>query len=130
MNNIESLLRRVRPPELPAGLKHRVLQASRQNAVTAAPASRMAWAALAACCAVIVLLRTTTPDVPSGTLPFDREALLARAAAIECFLATGQLPHESEDSPVIQRLHIESIFRMPKATPGACRPNSSPKIFI
>ena len=132
MNNeeIESLLHRARPPELPAGLKRRVLQAARQNAVPAARVSGMAWGALAACWAVIILLRTTTPDVPSGNLPFDREAFLARAAAIECFVATGQLPEESQDSPVIQRLRIEAIFRLPKAAPGACLPKILPQQFI
>ena len=78
MNNdqIESLLRRARPRELPAGLKHRVLQAARQNAEPIAWAPRFAWTSLAVCWTLIVLLRTTTPDVPNGTLPFDREAFL------------------------------------------------------
>jgi hypothetical protein len=122
MNNIESLLRQARPPELPAGLKRRVLQAARQNAQPVAWAPRVAWASLAVCWTLIVLLRTTTPEVPSGTQPFDREAFLARAATLECFVATGQLPQESEDSQ--QPLRIESIFRMPKATPQASRPTT------
>ena len=132
MNNedIESLLRRARPPEPPAGMKHRVLHAARQHAEPATTAPRIAWAALATCWAVIVLLRATTPDVPAGTHPFDREAFLARAAAIECLIATGMFPEESDDEPHSQRLHIESIYRLPKATPGACLPNHSPQLFI
>jgi len=76
MNNeeIESLLRRAHPQELPAGLKHRILQAARQNAEPIAWAPRVTWASLAVCWMLIVLLRATTPDVPTGTLPFDREA--------------------------------------------------------
>jgi hypothetical protein len=130
MNNIESLLRRARPPELPAGLKHRVLHAARQQAEPATTAPRMAWAALAICWAVIVLLRATTPDVPAGSQIFDREAFLARAAAMECIIATGRLPEENEDEPRSLRLHIESFYRLPKATPGAYLPNNSLQIYI
>ncbi|MEI8311229.1 MAG: hypothetical protein WCH98_10790 [Verrucomicrobiota bacterium] len=127
---IESLLHRARPPELPSGLKHRVLHAARQQAEPATTGPRIAWAALATCWAVIVLLRATTPDVPAGTQLFDREAFLARAAAMECIIATGRLPEESEDEPRSLRLHIESIYRLPKAAPGACLPNHSLQLLI
>jgi hypothetical protein len=132
MNNeaIESLLRRARPPEPPAGLKHRVLHAARQQAEPATTAPRIAWAALATCWAVIVLLRATTPDVPAGTQPFDREAFLARAAAIEFLVATGMFPEASDDEPHSQRLHIETIYRLPKVKPGACLSNQSLQRFI
>ncbi len=124
MNNeeIESLLRRARPPELPAGLKHRILQAARQNAEPIAWAPRVTWASLAVCWMLIVLLRTTTPDVPTGTVPFDREAFLARAETLKCIIATGQLPQEMDDSPVQQPLQMELYFRLPKATPQASQP--------
>ena len=61
MNNeeIESLLRRARPPELPAGLKHRILQAARQNAKPVSWAPRFAWTSLAVCWSLIVLLRAS-----------------------------------------------------------------------
>ena len=124
MNNIESLLRRARPPELPAGLKPRVLQAAGKNAQPVAWAPRVAWASLAVCWTLIVLLRTTTPDVPTGTLPFDREAYLARAATLKCIVATGQFPQEMDGAPVQEPVHIESIFRLPKATPQASRPTT------
>jgi len=124
MNNeeIESLLRRARPRELPAGLKHRILQAARQNAEPIAWPPRVTWASLAVCWMLIVLLRTTTPDVPTGTLPFDREAFLARAETIKCIVATGQFPQEMDDSPIQQPLQMELYFRLPKATPQASQP--------
>jgi hypothetical protein len=126
MNNeeIESLLCQARPPELPPGLKRRVLQAARQNAQPAAWAPRIAWASLAVCWTLIVLLRTTTPEVPNGNQPFNREAFFARAATLKCIVATGQFPQETEGSPVQQPVHIESIFRLPKATPQASRPTT------
>lgn len=126
MNNeeIESLLRRARPPELPAGLKHRVLQAARKSAEPVTWAPRVAWASLAVCWTLVVLLRTTTPEVPNGNLPFDREAYLARAATLKCIVATGQFPQEMDGSPVQEPVHIESIFRLPKATPQASRPTT------
>jgi hypothetical protein len=124
MNNeeIESLLRRARPRELPAGLKHRLLQAARQNAEPIAWAPRVTLASLAVCWMLIVLLRATTPDVPTGTQPFDREAYLARAATIKCIIATGQFPQEMDDSPIQQPLQIELHFRLPKATPQVSHP--------
>jgi len=124
MNNeeIESLLRRARPRELPAGLKHRLLQAARQNAEPIAWAPRVTWASLAVCWMLIVLLRSTTQVVPTGTQPFDREAYLARAAALKCIIATGQFPHEMDDSPIQQPLQIELHFRLPKATPQVSHP--------
>ena len=129
MNNdqIESLLRRARLRELPAGLKHRILQAARQNAEPIAWAPRVTWASLAVCWTLIVLLRTTTPDVPRGTHPFDREAFLARAAVLECIIATGQFPQEMDGSPIQPSLQIESIFRLPKAKPGAWLLKTSPE---
>jgi len=124
MNNeeIESLLRRARPCELPAGLKHRILQAARQNAEPTAWAPRVAWASLAVCWSLIFLLRTTTPEVPTGTQPFDREAFLARAETIKCIIATGQFPQEMDDSPNQQPLQMELHFRLPKATPQTSQP--------
>jgi len=124
MNNeeIESLLRRARLRELPTGLKHRILQAARQNAEPIAWAPRVTWASLAVCWMLIVLLRTTTPDVPSGTLPFDREAYLARAATLKCIIATGQFPQEMDTSPNQHPLQMELYFRLPKATPQASQP--------
>jgi hypothetical protein len=124
MNNeeIESLLRRARPPELPGGLKHRVLQAARQNAEPIAWAPRFAWTSLAVCWMFIVLLRATTPDVPTGTVPFDREAFLARAETIKCIVATGQFPQEMDPSPIQEPLQMELQFRLPKATPQTSQP--------
>jgi hypothetical protein len=124
MNNeeIESLLRRAHPQELPAGLKHRVLQAARQNAEPVVWAPRVTWASLAVCWMLIVLFRTTTPDVPAGTLPFDREAYLARNATLKCIIATGQFPQEMDASPNQQPLQIELHFRLPKATPQTSQP--------
>jgi hypothetical protein len=124
MNNeeIESRLHPVRPPELPTGLKHRVLQAARQNAEPIARFPRVMWASLAVCWMLIVLLRTTTPQVPTGTLPFDREAYLARNATLKCIIATGQFPQEMDDSPIQQPLQMELHFRLPKATPQASQP--------
>jgi hypothetical protein len=71
---------------------------------------------------LIFLLRTTTQVVPTGTLPFDREAYLARAATLKCIIATGQFPQEMDDSPIQQPLQIELHFRLPKATPQASQP--------
>lgn len=124
MNNeeIESLLRRARPRELPAGLKHRVLQAARQNAEPVTWAPRVAWTSLAVCWMLIVLLRATTPEVPNGTLPFDREAFLARAATLKCLVATGQFPQELEVTPIQQPLQMEFQFRLPKAIPQESQP--------
>ena len=124
MNNeeIESLLRRARLRELPAGLKHRVLQAARQNAEPIAWAPRVTWASLAVCWSLIVLLRTTTPEVPTGTQPFDREAFLARAATLKFIVATGQFPQEMDDSPNQHPLQMELYFRLPKATPQISQP--------
>lgn len=124
MNNedIESLLRRARPRELPAGLKHRVLQAARQNAEPIAWAPRVTWASLAVCWMLIVLLRTTTPEVPTGTQPFDREAYLARAATLKCIIATGQFPQDMDALPIQQPLQMELYFRLPKATPQTSQP--------
>jgi len=75
MNNdqIESLLRRARPQELPAGLKHRVLLAARQNAEPAAWAKRLTWASVDVCWMLIVLLRATTPT-PSPKLSARKSA--------------------------------------------------------
>jgi len=124
MNNeeIESLLRRAHPQELPAGLKRRVLLAARQNAEPIAWAPRVTWGSLAVCWMLIVLLRTTTPDVPTGTLPFDREAYLARAATLKFIVATGQFPQEMDASPNQQPLQMELHFRLPKATPQTSQP--------
>jgi hypothetical protein len=124
MNNeeIESLLRGACPRELPAGLKRRVLQAARQNAEPVVWAPRVTWASLAVCWMFIILLRTTTPDVPAGTQPFDREAYLARAATLKCIIATGQFPQEMDDSPIQPPLQIELHFRLPKATPQTSQP--------
>jgi len=124
MNNeeIESLLRRARPRKLPAGLKHRVLQAARQNAEPIAWAPRFAWTSLAVCWSLIVLLRTTTPEVPTGTQPFDREAYLARAATLKCIVATGQFPQEMDTLPIQRPLQMELYFRLPKATPQTSQP--------
>jgi hypothetical protein len=124
MNNeeIESLLRRARPRELPTGLKHRVLQAARQNAEPTAWAPRVTWASLAVCWMLIFLLRTTTQVFPTGTQPFDREAYLARTATLKYIIATGQFPQEMDDSPNQQPLQIELHFRLPKATPQASQP--------
>ena len=124
MNNkeIESLLRRARLRELPAGLKHRVLQAARQNAEPIAWAPRVTWASLAVCWSLIILLQATTPDVPTGTQPFDREAFLARAAMLKCIVATGQFPQEMDASPNQQPLQMELHFRLPKATPQTSQP--------
>ena len=124
MNNeeIESLLRRARPQELPAELKHRILQAARQNAKPIAWVPRVTWASLAVCWSLIVLLRTTTPEVPTGTQPFDREAFLARAATLKCIIATEQFPQEMDDSPILHPLQIELHFRLPKATPQISQP--------
>jgi len=119
---IESLLRRARPPELPAGLKHRVLQAAGRSAEPITWVPRVARVSLAACWALIILLRTTTPDVPSGSLPFDREAFLARAEMLECIIATGQFPQEMGASPNQHPLQMELYFRLPKATPQASQP--------
>jgi hypothetical protein len=124
MNNeeIESLLRRARPHELPAGLKRRILQAARQNAEPIAWAPRFAWTSLAVCWSLIVLLRTTTPEVPTGTQPFDREAYLARAATLKCIVATGQFPQEMDTLPIQRPLQMELYFRLPKATPQTSQP--------
>lgn len=124
MNNeeIESLLRRARPPELPAGLKHRILQGASQSAEPVLRVPRIAWASLAVCWMLIVLLRTTTPAVPTGTLPFDREAYLARAETIKCIVATGQFPQEMDASPIQQPLQMEMHFHLPKATPQTSQP--------
>jgi hypothetical protein len=124
MNNeeIESLLRRARPHELPAALKRRILQAARQNAEPIAWAPRFAWTSLAVCWSLIVLLRTTTPEVPTGTQPFDREAYLARAATLKCIVATGQFPQEMDTLPIQRPLQMELYFRLPKATPQTSQP--------
>jgi len=124
MNNeeIESLLRRARPRQLPAGLKHQILQAARQNAEPITWAPRFAWTSLAVCWSLIVLLRTTTPEVPTGTQPFDREAYLARAATLKCIVATGQFPQEMDTLPIQRPLQMELYFRLPKATPQTSQP--------
>jgi hypothetical protein len=80
------------------------------------------WASLVVCWSLIVLLRSTTTDIPTGTLPFDREAFLARAATLKCIIATGQFPQEMDDSPILHPLQIELHFRLPKATPQASQP--------
>jgi hypothetical protein len=49
-------------------------------------------------CWMLSILLRTTPDVPTGNLPFDREVSLARAATLKCIIATGQFPQEMEDS--------------------------------
>jgi|GEM_PF-2143875 len=121
---IESLLRRARPQELPAGLKQQILQAARQNAEPIAWAPRVTWASLAVCWMLIVLLRITTPDVPTGTQPFNREAYLARAATIKCIVATGQFPQEIDDSPSQHPLQMELHFRILKATPQTSQPST------
>lgn len=119
MNNeeVESLLRRAHPEAPPTGLKHRVLQAVRQNTAPIAWASRITWASLAACWMLIVLLRSTTQIVPTGTQPFDRGAYLARAVTLKYIIATGQFPQEMDNSPIQQPLQLEMYFRLPKATP-------------
>lgn len=119
---IESLLRRARPPELPAGLKHRVLQAAGRSAEPMPWLPRVARLSLAACWALIILLRSTTPDVPSGSLPFDHEAFLARAEVIEFIIATGQFPEEWNPPPIQQPLEMELHFRLPRATPSPSQP--------
>lgn len=126
MNNeeIESLLRRARPPEVPAGLKRRILQAAHENAEPVAWVPRTVWASPAVCWMLIVLLRAITPDVPTGTRPFDREAYLARTAMIECIIATGEFPQEMEPRSTQEPLQMELHFRLPKATPQASQPAS------
>jgi hypothetical protein len=71
---------------------------------------------------LIVLLRTTTPEVPTGTQPFDREAYLARAATLKCIIATGQFPQDMDALPIQQPLQMELYFRLPKATPQTSQP--------
>jgi hypothetical protein len=126
MNNeeIEFLLRRARPPRPPAGLRHRILQAAQQNAKPASRATQLAGASLAVCWTLIALLQLTTPEVPTGNMPFDREAFLARTAALECIVATGQLPEVIEHSPIQEPTRIEFFFRLPSATPQTSEPAS------
>jgi hypothetical protein len=114
---IESLLRSAHPPELPSGWKRQIL-----GSVTR-PGDRpvflrLSWSGLAVCWCLILALRATTPDVPQGNVPFDRAAFLARNARVERLLTTGEL-----DPPAMERLRIESIFRLParQATPAAPR---------
>jgi hypothetical protein len=121
MNNeeIESLLRRARLRELPPGLKHQILQAAQQNTE---PVACVTWASLTVCWSLIILLRATTPEVPTGNQPFDREVFLARAAMLKCIVATGQFPQEMDDSPNQHPLQMELHFRLPKATPQTSQP--------
>lgn len=106
-DEIESLLRKARPPELPPGWKRQILGAA--NRPEAGPLIlRLSWSGLAACWCLILLLRATTPEVPQGTVPFDQAAFLARNAHMERLLATGEL-----DPPAVEPLRIESIFRLP-----------------
>lgn len=112
---MENLLRRACPPELPHGLKHRVLHAAKQDAESVTLLPRAAWVALATCWAVIVLLRMSMPDVPRGNPSFDLEAFLARSAAVKCIIATGLLPEEHKEEPPPPPVPIESIFRKPTA---------------
>lgn len=104
---IESLLRRSRPPELPARWKREILGSiiMREHRPGF---PRLAWSALAACWSLILILRLTTPDVPHGNAPFDSAAFLARSARVERLIATGEL-----DPPPREPIHIESIFRLP-----------------
>ncbi|MEI6278619.1 MAG: hypothetical protein WCQ16_04445 [Verrucomicrobiae bacterium] len=104
---IESFLRRARPPELPAGWKRQIL-GSIARPVGRPVFPRLAWPALAACWSLILILRLTTPDVPQGGAPFDSAAFLARNARVERLLATGEF-----DPPPMDPLRIESIFRLP-----------------
>jgi hypothetical protein len=59
-----------------------------------------------------ILPRTTTPDVPTGNLPFDREAFLARAATLKGIVATGQFPQERDTPPIQQPLQMEWHLRL------------------
>ena len=104
---IESLLRKARPPELPAGWKRQIL-GSIARPVGRPVFPRLAWPVLAACWSLILILRLTTPDVPQGGTPFDSAAFLARNARVERLLATGEF-----DPPPMEPLRIESIFRLP-----------------
>ena len=115
---IERLLRKARPRELPPGWKHQILVAVPK------PERRpvfiqLSWKALAACWALILLLHLSTPDVPQGTVPFNAAAFLASNAQVKRLLTTGEW-----DPPPMEPLHIESIFRLPKAMPQASRPTT------
>ncbi len=114
-DEIESLFRRIRPPELPPGWKRQILgAAARPQARTFVP--RLCWGALAACWGLIFLLHFTTPDVPRGGMPFNYDAYARRETLVRQFVLTGEL-----DPPVTEPLRIESIFRLPKplSTPVA-----------
>ena len=112
---IESLLRKAHPPELPPGWKQQILRSAVRHK------SRpvvwcLSWQAVAACWCLILFLRLTMPSVPEGNIPFDYAAFLARNARVERMLATGEY-----DPPPIEPLHIESIFRLPapKSSPAS-----------
>ena len=104
---IESLLRKARPPELPPGWKRQILCAASKPEGRPV-VMRLTWSALAACWGLIVLLHLMTPDVAPGIMPFDCAAFFARKARVERLLASGEL-----DPPTVEPLRIESIFRLP-----------------
>ena len=112
---IESLLRKARPPELPPGWKWQIL-----GPLTRPKSQpvflRLSWSALATCWTLILLLHLSTPDVPQGTVPFDYVAFLALRAAQDRIVTANEL-----DPPAIEPLHIETIFRLPapQTTPVA-----------
>ena len=105
--DIESLLLRARPPELPPGWKRQILgPLSRRERRPVF--LRVSWTTLAVCWGLILLLRATTPDVPQGTVPFDYVAFVARNAAIERMANVGEL-----DPPPMEPIHMELKFRLP-----------------
>ena len=104
---IESLLRRARPPELPPDWKRQILgPLSRRERRPVF--LRFGWTTLAACWGLILLLRATTPNVPQGTVPFDYVAFVARNAAMERLTNAGEL-----DPPPVEPIHMELQFRLP-----------------
>lgn len=123
LEETESLLRRARPRTLPPEWKEQILDSAlRANEQEKKPLlPRLAWSALAACWGVILLLHTTTPAVPQGTIPFDPIAYEARAALIErlAFLEAWQT-HSAKPSPQIHsepqepiRMEIRMHFHSP-----------------
>ncbi len=117
-DEIESLLRRARLPELPPDWKRQILGAAvRPQTRTVVP--RLCWGALAACWGLIFLLHFTTPDVPQGGMPFNYDAYAMRESLIRRFVSTGEL-----DPPAAEPLHIESIFRLPKPQSAPAPPTT------
>ena len=129
----ESLLRQAIPPVPPPEWRDQIIDSALRSKGSRPVLPQLAWSALAACWAVILLLHVTTPAVPQGTFPFDPVAYALRADVMEQLASLDEWKYEQEPElshirqippPAQEPIKIELRMKLPAPHTSLSPPNA------